>query len=631
MTGQKHCCANCYFFQDSGLSGQGHCTHPKRNEPGGGPGRLVRKQELACRNGWGDNLFTDPATMDTSAADDRLVAKSTVAPTGKSRPAPTVEPDDRLVARDYSPNTAAQNDQDDRTASMQRGPGDALRSAQSRYRDRQSGATRRADIVVPEPVPQADSQSPASEASTAANLRPAPQRSIIPAVPRDEIRTRHRDDSTIWDEIPTIAADVELPLLREQFRLSGQSSSPEPTTASPKEPSRFELTLRKAEEHRRAKAREAGGSDDRITSTSPVPESADVHPQPAPADDSPIDEVVRYQPQRGTELDRFRVAPEPIETDEAYLDEDYELDRTWRAEAPSRQREDRWWKSRGRYRLFGNNRNNSDGHHAMPTENDIEPAFEPERPHTPDPAPLIAAPDMTITWDDRTLAPQPQPAHIFASLDYLDDDPDRDDRPLPAWRAVESPFASTPPPAITEQVGERIAGTDRRLHRWTYREVPPEPASSTPKPAAHIVQPAAPAPLSIAEPQSMEAPDIDLDTVIAPDFDIRRIVARNAEPLLDMTIDIAPDVPRECGTCRHFRASGTGERGWCTNTWAFPHRPLVNADTVHCTSTIGCWWLPADDDWDPEEYFDWLDQETPRADRLIAALYGEEPDRHYGN
>jgi hypothetical protein len=101
-------------------------------------------------------------------------------------------------------------------------------------------------------------------------------------------------------------------------------------------------------------------------------------------------------------------------------------------------------------------------------------------------------------------------------------------------------------------------------------------------------------------------------------FDVRDILAQSSE-LLDMTIEIAPETPRACATCRNYRQSEQGERGWCTNNWAFTHRQMVNATDLACQSTIGCWWLPADEevwliDTEPER------GATPRVDRLIAHL-----------
>jgi hypothetical protein len=101
-------------------------------------------------------------------------------------------------------------------------------------------------------------------------------------------------------------------------------------------------------------------------------------------------------------------------------------------------------------------------------------------------------------------------------------------------------------------------------------------------------------------------------------FDVRDIIAQSSD-LLDMTIEISPDIPRDCATCRSYRQSEQGERGWCTNNWAFTHRQMVNATDLACQSTIGCWWLPADEEvWLTEDEPD--RGATPRVDRLIAHL-----------
>lgn len=103
------------------------------------------------------------------------------------------------------------------------------------------------------------------------------------------------------------------------------------------------------------------------------------------------------------------------------------------------------------------------------------------------------------------------------------------------------------------------------------------------------------------------------------EFDLRAVVRRQDE-LLDMRIQLAPDVPRACRSCRSFRAAEGGERGWCTNEWAFSHRRMVNADDLPCESSIGCWWLPADSVCLPADDFATLTAPTPLVDRLLGRL-----------
>lgn len=106
------------------------------------------------------------------------------------------------------------------------------------------------------------------------------------------------------------------------------------------------------------------------------------------------------------------------------------------------------------------------------------------------------------------------------------------------------------------------------------------------------------------------------------EFDVRDLIDGDDTGLLDMTIEIAPEVPRACGTCRSYRPSEQAGRGWCTNSWAFTHRQMVNTTDIACDSTIGCWWLPADEHvWLDE--FEVADDATPRVDRLLARMNPE--------
>jgi hypothetical protein len=87
-------------------------------------------------------------------------------------------------------------------------------------------------------------------------------------------------------------------------------------------------------------------------------------------------------------------------------------------------------------------------------------------------------------------------------------------------------------------------------------------------------------------------------------------------------IEIAPDVPRMCRTCRDFRPADSGERGWCTNKWAFTHRRMVDADELPCETSIGCWWLPHDDHWLVTADVSAHGQPTPLVDHWLAHKVG---------
>jgi hypothetical protein len=77
------------------------------------------------------------------------------------------------------------------------------------------------------------------------------------------------------------------------------------------------------------------------------------------------------------------------------------------------------------------------------------------------------------------------------------------------------------------------------------------------------------------------------------------------------------DIARCCMTCRDFRPAGNGERGWCTNQWAFKHRRMVDADDRPCETSIGHWWIPGDEAWQGEFDVSALGQPTPLMDKWV--------------
>lgn len=80
------------------------------------------------------------------------------------------------------------------------------------------------------------------------------------------------------------------------------------------------------------------------------------------------------------------------------------------------------------------------------------------------------------------------------------------------------------------------------------------------------------------------------------------------------------DLPRVCRSCRDFRPSADGQRGWCANAWAFTHSRLVQADEpTPCQSAIGDWWVPVDDVWLVAADVSGHGRATPLLDRALAA------------
>lgn len=242
-----------------------------------------------------------------------------------------------------------------------------------------------------------------------------------------------------------------------------------------------------------------------------------------------------------------------------------------------------------------------------PFDNDLPPWQEPMRAHAyaeelpapaPVPPPVPASERAGESWNAasmpvRPLAPARSRKPLDAELPDLDDAlfEDREDRVLRAERSTGMRAESA--------TSDPISARDSFFR-----------ASRYPRPEAASPFRDGPEPAVLDSTSAL--PDLDGDRL-----DLRDVVARGAE-MVDRRIEVAPDVPRQCRTCRSFRSADGGTRGWCTNEWAFTHRRMVNDDDLACVSAIGCWWLPADhlrldldDDADGAR--------TPRMDELIAS------------
>lgn len=181
----KRKCANCRFFADAELAGNGWCTNPKR-QVSSDVRILVRKGELACRNSWGGDLWESSngstaangtvssarATFEASIPMPKFEDQVTSVVTSDANPSPrgkspsasreeghmSVPPEDQVVAYDSieSPkrrqtdqpnaqdiNPLAHADQHERANVMARGgPREAILRARERHRQRNSSPTR---------------------------------------------------------------------------------------------------------------------------------------------------------------------------------------------------------------------------------------------------------------------------------------------------------------------------------------------------------------------------------------------------------------------------------------------------------------------------------------------------------
>lgn len=730
MAGPQRKCANCRYFRDAGLPGNGWCTHPKR-QPDSGIKLLVRGGELACRNTWGGDLFQSRLDDSAAPAADADLPGGHQDDEVTSVTIPLLQPvpaEDRVVAdrpapqRDLlDPNEAAHRDQDERARIMARGSRDALAQARKRYTTRRQGAS--ADDVVAndnanETLPDRSgdrvithrarfSDRFLTPGSTDAPMRAEP-------VPRDEVSRRQGMPEDRFDTVPEVDPTFHLPGHRDPTSVPAAAAAPIGAESEQESADRgvdevqittYEHVLQRARRIRTAKQkgmRPIRHADLRIAVEPPVAEPEIVTEAWAPAFDRAErphapDRLDRYQDELWEDdLDVVPTDAAPAwdshtadlatahdDAIDAYDDHDDVADDRWDDydDVPVERGARRNWLGR-----LGFRRRTADMPYDDANVTRHSAAFDADEP-ADDPAPA----DRDTGWDVR----DDRDAGWF---DLSDDDEDE----LPAWRDPErieprsartafghrspAPAWTEPEPAATRAVapGEAPAPVpiaESRAGHWAGGNSEPRPAASTwhrqrvtpelpdlddnlfessyasearphrsassvtPEPAGHhvvdvpsrtaadILQSRSPrdsyfraSHFQAAEPEpapstARESVARTVETQRLPDLDtagldLRDVVARGGE-LLDMTIDVAPDIPRECRTCRSFRSADGGARGWCTNEWAFTHRRMVNEDDLACETSIGCWWLPADHyrlDVDADD-----DQgPTPRMDELIA-------------
>lgn len=639
------------------MSGNGWCTHPDR-QVSSDVRILVRKAELACRNAWGSDLWEPanaedaPAAQPANPVPDRLPSTpvtlsyddevtSVVAADEHARQRGRL--DDEVVEQTTFTlhDDEYDADQDERRNLWYRDSRSAIERARQRHLKRSVAPLRSDDEdtviettddaapattekptfepddfveeetpqVVPvdehddalisegirTPSPRArrlrrfrDGQQGPKEAA-AAKTEPEPD-VVEPELPPSAAPERGR-----FDSIPEISAEFELPLLRRPSSAPDTTLSPE-VEATPAASS-YDRALKRAHdlgqatrlEHNQQRRREApsampGGS---VT----MPDIPDVTPEP------------------GSPRATLELPASPASTS-ALLHPRADVERVEKAD--------------GRTRIQPRN-------------------GAPERPRATEP--LAPTPDARQSWwrgaKQASEAPAAPEAPAIVATPRIETLDLRRDEDLEAFRSrvfangpAETPAVATAPAPrnpISLARRERRDGTagparrqERRApihHQERQAPVRKEERPAPPRDPEPISRPQA-----ASTTQHVPADKISRDRWYTPEelpaFDVRDIIEGD-DGLLDMQIEIGEGVDKACGTCRNYRPGEQPGRGWCTNNWAFTHRQMVNETDLACTSTIGCWWLPADENvWLDE--FEVAADATPRVDRLLARLH---PDR----
>lgn len=444
-----------------------------------------------------------------------------------------------------------------------------------------------------------------------------------------------------FDSIPEISADFELPLLRRSSSATQRENHATHDGVSEEEES-YDRALKRAHALNAASRAEQNVRQRRESSTTAIREEqapALAQREPTSMPDLPGEDeefaapTSEESPSAGhsapaTPAPRQRINMERIRPQERRPQRQPPLQPS---SPPSQERQERpaqdprrsWWRGSRAARaaeLAANEHEPVDG-----VSGDLVVAADPAEIHLPD----VAEPRTEAPIQVEPAAPE----RVTFDLKREEDFESFRDRLFTSAPAQEDGSASTHQRSpinvsrrpITPAARERYRA-EREPARVERREAMPEGVRPERREARQ--QRTAPFPqpqrhLRHIEPEELldQPEDGWYEPEPVPHFDVRTLIEPDTE-LLDMTIEIAPKVERACLTCRSYRPSEQPGRGWCTNSWAFTHRQMVNETDLACDSTIGCWWLPADEEvWLTE--LDVAEEATPRIDRLIAHLHPE--------
>lgn len=668
------------------MSGNGWCTHPDR-QVSSDVRILVRRNELACRNAWGSDLWEDatgdeaPAARPPAASDEPVtVPAASMSVSFDDEVTSVISSDQHTGGRHATQDddvveqsTIAYEDdygdyeQDERRDLLYRDSRSAIERARQRAVQRRvhPDAGEDDDVILVEGVGSATEsageetslESPAFEpddfieeeapSSTSAveehddallsegirtpsprmrRLRRSRQQHDRPKQERVTKTDPDPDDVELvlpqsaapergrFDSIPELSADVELPLLRRSSSTSEEPEEAVQPAADADHHASYERALKRAHALNAAARTEEELAYRRGTSATAAIEST-----PA-TNDMPC--IMPDLPEEILDSESEAVpAARPVEPRRS----------SRRAERRSGQDPRRnWWRGGHESRRADEER----GQEETRSEHQTPSPAQEARGRTEtgftgvDPgenARLDSADKLVFdleheeglaSFRDRLFSPA-QATQAAPPIMAVQQEPVERNRKAhrPISPAIRQRYRAEREPARASQ-GER--SENRRM------ENPDSFLTDAPR---HRSQ-AAPRPIADKREQRVQPEDLLQQPEDAwyepdplPDFDVRSLIEPDLE-LLDMTIEVAPEIPRTCTTCRSFRPSEQEGRGWCTNSWAFTHRQMVNATDLACDSTIGCWWLPADDEVWLEE-FEAASAATPRIDRLIAHLNPE--------
>ncbi|HET9659389.1 MAG TPA: hypothetical protein VFP05_03600 [Thermomicrobiales bacterium] len=246
-------------------------------------------------------------------------------------------------------------------------------------------------------------------------------------------------------------------------------------------------------------------------------------------------------------------------------------------------------------------------------------------------------PHLAVATQEPSVAPEPEPAVVARVIQPAYREPPASHARTTIWEHDER---NEQPSAITPQSERRRPEQPPTEFEDDFVLPPPLPELE-PRVQEQSGRHALPRPHNehAAPVRRPEARREHVEQPVADEFGDQPLFAASPlPPVEDYEIDSPPGAPnaralpgfrleRICQTCRDFRPSDNGERGWCNNKWAFNHRRMVDADDLACRNSLGSWWTPKDDVWRRDGDISRHAQQTPRVDQWLFGASSDENER----
>lgn len=598
---KRRVCETCLYFEPAGFSRNGWCHHPARRQ-NSDIRLMVRANELGCRNGWNADLWV-PATTDGATQREHPI--DSIAGRARSEVAPSEQND--LITSIVAARTDNTPVAEHRPLAM---PAPRVLAGE--------------DIFVKQTPSLTWSNGPVS-VQPATELVQDPKAAILRA--RDQFRKRRKEEGRLADrQLPSPAAPFIASAREAQMIDDFDLADPEPAAGSVDPRYENRPLLRQ---------QPIGHSEDRRP-VSPV--SLDEMNRLFPSMTEFPEDRTRFESVPVFDSDGGNDSPFEFHQDDTWIEtrqldtvppEPYEMDELFEEDEPGIYMESEPFEDvelsvhhresvLDRFLRQRRERRRTHDLAAEPTP-DALPARQPgyqqmgQPEDRPDDAP-VALSHRSATAETSPID-APEPVHAQAARHDAWDtgeqrsyraamrprpEPEPRERHEPAF-VVDDDFALPPPlPAYEPTHRDEQRARTRVQQRY---ELAPE--------ARHTIRPERPLP-----PVADEFGDQPLFAAqpMPRDDDIAIDRPRTERPAAALP---ANRVERICRTCRDFRPAENGDRGWCTNKWAFSHRRMVDADDLACRNSLGSWWTPKDEVWRRDGDISRHAQETPRVDEWL--------------